>query len=70
MNFIITVVNYNLDNWKKLIEWNKSSKVLNSLDLGLVEVALNINYGKIPTDKQCQKILSVLEKARSEGFLE
>lgn len=68
VNTMIEVANFGLDNWKYLIEWNKTHPVLSPTDLSFVNAALDMEKGKFPSEKQCAMILKVLEKARLEGF--
>lgn len=65
---MVEVANYGVHNWKFLLEWETSHSVLNSIDISFINVALGIEKGKIPTEKQSVKILNVLEKARMEGY--
>ena len=68
VNAMVEVANYGLENWKFLVSWNKEHKVLNPVDLSFIDSALAMEKGKFPSEKQCPKILQVLEKAREEGF--
>ena len=65
---MVEVANFGLENWKYLVSWNKEHKVLNPVDLSFIDSALGMEKGRFPTEKQCPKILQVLEKAREEGF--
>ena len=62
------VAEYGLENWEKLYQWNTSHNVLNPIDLQFLKLALDMAKGKFPSEKQCAKIIAVLEKARIEGF--
>ena len=67
-NAMIEVANFGIENWKFLIEWNKTHPVLSPTDLSFINTALGMEKGKFPSEKQCAMILKVLEKARLEGF--
>lgn len=67
-NAMIDVANFGIDNWRYLIDWNKTHPVLTPTDLSFINAALEMEKGKFPSEKQCATILKVLEKARLEGF--
>lgn len=65
---MVEVANFGTNNWRELLEWENSHNVLTHSDISFINVAIDIEKGKIPTEKQSIKILSVLDKARIEGF--
>lgn len=68
INQTLEVYNYGVENWKKLIEWNNSHGVLNYQELEFIQVAINIEKGKVPSDKQSARIMQILNRAREEGY--
>lgn len=68
INQTVEVYNYGVENWKYLVEWNDSHGVLNMQELQFIKVAIAIEKGKIPSDKQSARIMQVLRHAREEGF--
>ena len=56
--------------WINLQKWNVVHKVLSPTESDLIRVATKINTNYFPTEKQCVRILQVLERARDEGFPE
>lgn len=68
INATIEVINYGVDFWKEVLNWGNAQKVFNTQDVDFLNVAIGIENGKIPTDKQSKKILDVLEKSRIESF--
>ena len=56
--------------WINLQKWNVVHKVLSPTESDLIRVATKINANYFPTEKQCVRILQVLERARDEGFPE
>lgn len=68
VNAMVEVANYGVENWRFLLDWDSTRKVLTPRDISFVNVALSMARGKFPSEKQCAVILDVLEKARSEGF--
>ena len=67
---MIEVVNYGADFWDRLLQWNNRTKELDYQDIKLLNKALNIKIGKIPTGKESLLLMRVLEKARENGYLE
>ena len=68
INQTVEVIKYGTENWKYLIEWNNSHGVLNMQELQFLNVAIAIEKGKVPTDKQSARIMQILKRAREEGF--
>lgn len=54
--------------WTELCNYLKSKRLLTPKEQGIVSVAEKIP-GKIPTEKQSQILIEVLEKAKLEGFV-
>jgi hypothetical protein len=68
LNVMVEVANFGVDNWKELIQWDSTHHVLNPIDINLVNSAIAMEKNRFPSEKQCTKILQVLEKARLESF--
>lgn len=65
---MIEVAEYGVENWKKLLQWGTANHVLNPTDISFLRAAIAMEKGKFPSEKQCAKILQVLEKARIESY--
>ena len=65
---MITVAEYGVENWKKLLQWGTANHVLTPVDISFIRAAIAMEKGKFPSEKQCGKILQVLEKARIESY--
>lgn len=68
INKTVEVYNFGTDNWKKLLIWNNTHPVLNVQEIEFVKLAIAMEKGKVPSDKQSSRILQVLNHAREEGF--
>lgn len=55
--------------WERLLVWGKSKKLLSTIDISFIMSATKINYGRIPSEKQCQRILNIQVKMKDEGFI-
>lgn len=64
----IDVFNFGADFWKDVYTWGMREKIWNVQDIDFLNLAMSIDSGKYPSDKQCVKILQTLEKARSESY--
>lgn len=53
--------------WKKLRDWNRTTKKLTAKEMGILNVACSIP-NKIPTDKQAAVLVRAEKRARDEGF--
>lgn len=50
------------------MKWDETHLVLDYNEKSFVKVAISIEQNKFPSEKQCDKILEVLERARIEGY--
>lgn len=65
---MVAVAEYGVDRWKELLQWGINNRVLSPVDISFLKTALAMEQGKFPSEKQCAKILQVLEKARLESY--
>ncbi len=65
---MIEVVNFGSDNWRALIEWDSTHHVLSARDIEFINLAIGIDSGKTPSEKQALIIIDILEKSRIESF--
>lgn len=68
INCQIQVLNYGVEKWKKLLTWGKEQGIFSYQDVSFIQTAIDIERGKIPSEKQSIKILQILEKARLESY--
>ena len=68
LNPMITVVNYGVEGWEKLRQWNRDHRVLSPAEMHLIDLAVRMDGGLISFEWQCSKVLKTLEKCRREGF--
>lgn len=64
------VTNYGAENWNTLLKWSIENKILIPQDISLLEAFIaGLKRGKLPSsEKQYQKIIKILEKARMESY--
>lgn len=65
---MIDVANFGVENWKKLHKWGESTKVLNPAELSFIRVAIAMEQGNFPSEKQSIKIMQILDRAREESY--
>jgi hypothetical protein len=68
MNALLQVYEYGATFWKEVYNWGVQEKIWNIQDVSFLKLAMSIDEGKVPSDKQAAKILQLLEKARIESF--
>lgn len=68
LNSMIKVYEYGADFWREVYKWGTEENILTSQDIKLLNVAISIESGKIPNDKQSLKILKILDKVRENSF--
>lgn len=54
--------------WKKILAWGKNKKILSDIDESFILAATKLEYGRIPSEKQAQRILNIQRKIIEEGF--
>ncbi|WP_418302145.1 AIPR family protein [Lysinibacillus fusiformis] len=68
INALLQVYEYGPAFWKEVYYWGVQEKIWNVQDVSFLKLAMAIDQGKVPSDKQAAKILQLLEKARVECF--
>ncbi len=69
VNVGIAVVNYGAGGWEKAIEWGNEHNTLPGYERTILEIGTRIGFGgKLPTDKQANSMMKILERLRDEGF--
>ena len=69
VNVVIDVVNYGAGGWEKAIEWGNEHNSLPGYERSILEIGTRIGFGgKLPTDKQANSMMKILERLRNEGF--
>lgn len=51
-----------------MLKWGVENHVLTPTDISFVKTAIAMEQGKFPSEKQCTKIMQILEKARIESY--
>lgn len=54
--------------WEEALAWGKSKKLLNEIEVSFLSAATKMNMGRIPSEKQCQRIVNIEAKLLDEGF--
>lgn len=62
------VVEKGQEYWEKALRWGKDRKLLSDIDISFLAAATKMNYGRIPSEKQCQRIVNIASKLIDEGF--
>lgn len=65
---MILVAQYGVEKWKALLQWGIANRIFTPQDISFLRVAIAMEKGKFPSEKQCSRILQILEKAREESY--
>ncbi|MBR4472116.1 MAG: AIPR family protein [Oscillospiraceae bacterium] len=65
---MIQVAEYGVENWKSVLSWGITNRIFTPQDISFLKTAIAMESGKFPSEKQCARILQVLEKAREESY--
>lgn len=63
------VVSKGQEYWEAALSWRKSKNLLNEIEMSFLSAATKMNVGRIPSEKQCQRIVNIEAKLLDEGFL-
>lgn len=62
------VVSKGHEYWKEALDWGKNRKLLDDIEVSFLFAATKMNVGRIPSEKQCQRIVNIEAKLLDEGF--
>ena len=62
------VVKKGQEYWEKALFWGRERKILTQVEVSFLTSATRMNYGRIPSEKQCQRIVNIEAKLIDEGF--
>lgn len=69
LNAELEVIQLGADYWKNILMWAKDKKILLPMEIDILGVASSFNItGKMPTAKQCKRLMLIKEKVKLEGF--
>lgn len=54
--------------WEAALRWGKEKNLLNDVEISFLNSATKMNVGRIPSEKQCQRIVNIETKLLDEGF--
>lgn len=54
--------------WEEALRWGKEKNLLNDVEISFLNSATKMNVGRIPSEKQCQRIVNIETKLLDEGF--
>ena len=62
------VVKKGQEYWEAALRWGKEKRLLTDVDISFLTAATKMNFGRIPSEKQCQRIVNIEVKLLDEGF--
>ena len=62
------VVKKGSEYWENAMRWGKQRKLLSDIEISFLSSATKMNYGRIPSERQCQRIVNIDAKLVNEGF--
>ena len=68
LNVLVEVVEYGVDGWTDLMSWLKTHPVCSPSEKNMIKLAQKMDGGLITSERQCAKLLKILEKCRTEGY--
>lgn len=68
LNVLVEVVEYGIEGWTSLIDWLQTHPVVSPSEKNMIKLAQKLDGGLITSERQCAKLLKVLEKCRVEGY--
>lgn len=64
----VDVIKKGSDYWYRAIEWGSKHKLLSAVEVSFLTSATKIELGRLPSEKQCQRIVNIEAKLIDEGF--
>lgn len=69
INEEIEVINLGASYWNDMFEWSKDKNVLLPMEKDILGIASKFDItGKLPTAKQCKRLMMIKEKLKLEGY--
>ena len=68
LNVLVEVVEYGMDGWTDLLNWLKTHPVVSPSEKNMIKLAQRMDGGLVTSERQCAKLLKILEKCRTEGY--
>ena len=65
---MIRVAEFGAKNWMDALNWGIANRVLTPQEISLLKTAAAIETGSFPSEKQCIRILQILDKLREESY--
>jgi hypothetical protein len=68
LNVLVEVVEYGIEGWTDLLSWLQTHPVIAPAEKNMIKLAQRMDGGLITSERQCAKLLKILEKCRTEGY--
>ena len=68
LNVLVEVVEYGVEGWTELLSWLQTHPVIAPAEKNMIKLAQRMDGGLITSERQCAKLLKILEKCRTEGY--
>ena len=68
LNVLVEVVEYGVEGWSELLSWLQTHPVITPAEKNMIKLAQRMDGGLITSERQCAKLLKILEKCRTEGY--
>ncbi len=68
LSVLVEVVEYGSDGWAALLNWLKTHPVASPAEKNMIRLAQRMDGGLVTSERQCAKLLKILEKCRTEGY--
>lgn len=68
LNALVEVVNYGSEGWNYLESWDDLHTIMIPSERHLIQLAKSMDGGLITSERQCARVLKILNKCRLEGF--
>lgn len=62
------IIQFGQSYWERLLTWGKNKKMLSNIEESFLMAATKLDYGRIPSEKQSQRILNIQKRLIEEGF--
>lgn len=63
------VVSLGSNYWSEMLRWGKTKDLLNDIDISFIMTATKMEFGRIPSEKQCKRLQTIQVMMEEEGFI-
>ena len=70
VDLVTKVIKMGSRQWSDILKWGQERKLLTDPEVSIINTAIRVETtGRIPTQKQCKRLMVIVDKLEDEGML-